>query len=144
LAYRRFQQDKTPLFPLAAQKATEVAMNNASLPALTSVGPNYNLRGNMAYQISPHWFAGGFLSANNSRNYASVNAGFSIHYMFRAQPSAVTAPTGCSRATVCGPSRCHRGFSPHLFLAADRSQKGNRCGARGANLGWIMGCKVIV
>jgi tetratricopeptide (TPR) repeat protein len=89
-----FQQDKTPLFPLAAQKATEVAMNNASLPALTSVGPNYNLRGNMAYQISPHWFAGGFLSANNSRNYASVNAGFSIHYMFRAQPSAVTAPTG--------------------------------------------------
>ncbi len=89
-----FQPDETSLFPLAAQKASEVAMNNASLPALTSVGPNYNLRGTMAYQISPHWFAGGFLSANNSRNYASVSAGFSIHYMFRSQPSAVTAPTG--------------------------------------------------
>ena len=34
-------------------------MNNAALPALTSVGANYNLRGNVAYQISPHWFAGG-------------------------------------------------------------------------------------
>ena len=89
-----FQQDTTPLFPLAAQKANEVALNNAALAALTSVGPNYNLRATAAYQISPHWFAGGFLSANNSRNYASVSAGFSIHYMFRAQPSNVTAPTG--------------------------------------------------
>ena len=89
-----FQQDLTPLFPLAAQKASEIAINNAALPALTSVGANYNLRGNVAYQVSPHWFAGGFLSANNSRNYASVSAGFSIHYMFRAQPSTVTSPTG--------------------------------------------------
>ena len=89
-----FQQDSTPLFPLAAQKASEVAMNNAALPSLTSVGANYNLRGTAAYQIGPHWFAGGFLSANNSRNYAAVSAGFSIHYMFRAQPSTVTAPTG--------------------------------------------------
>ncbi len=89
-----FQQDATSLFPLAAQKASEIAMNNAMLPALTSVGPNYNLRGTAAYQIGPHWFAGGFLSANNSRNYASVSAGFSIHYMFRAQPSTVTSPTG--------------------------------------------------
>jgi tetratricopeptide (TPR) repeat protein len=89
-----FQQDSTPLFPLAAQKASEVAMNNAALPALTSVGANYNLRGTAACQISPHWFAGGFLSANNSRNYAAVSAGFSIHYMFRAQPSTVTSPTG--------------------------------------------------
>jgi tetratricopeptide (TPR) repeat protein len=89
-----FQQELTPLFPLAAQKATEVGLNNAAIPALTSVGPNYNLRSTVAYQIGPHWFAGGFLSANNSRNYASVTAGFSIHYLFRAQPSTVTSPTG--------------------------------------------------
>lgn len=94
LGVQAFQQDTTPLFPLAEQKASEVALNNAALPALTSVGANYNLRGNMAYQISPHWFAGGFLSANNSRNYAAVTAGFSIHYMFRAQPSTATGPTG--------------------------------------------------
>ena len=94
LGVQAFQQDSAPLFPLAAQKASEIGLNNAALPALTSVGPNYNLRGTVSYQIGPHWFAGGFLSANNSRNYATVSAGFSIHYMFRSQPSAVLAPTG--------------------------------------------------
>ena len=94
IGVQAFQQDKTPLYPLAGQKSLEVALNNAELPALTSVGPNYNLRGTAAYQIGPHWFAGGFLSANNSRNYAAVSAGFSIHYTFRAQPSTVTSPTG--------------------------------------------------
>jgi hypothetical protein len=94
LGVQAFQQELTPLFPLAAQKASEVAINNAELPALTSVGPNYNLRGNVAYQIGPHWFAGAFVSANNSRNYETVSVGFSIHYIFRSQPSTVTAPTG--------------------------------------------------
>jgi hypothetical protein len=94
LGVQAFQQDSTPLFPLAAQKASEIGLNNAALPALTSVGPNYNLRGTVSYLIGPHWFAGGFVSANNSRNYATVSAGFSIHYMFRSQPSAVLAPTG--------------------------------------------------
>ena len=94
LGVQAFQQDSAPLFPLPAQKASEIGLNNAALPALTSVGANYNLRGNVSYQIGPHWFAGGFLSANNSRNYATVSAGFSIHYMFRSQPSAVLAPTG--------------------------------------------------
>ena len=73
---------------------TATTVGNLAIPALTSVGPNYDLVGQVAYQISDHWFAGGFLSANNSRNYASVIAGFSIHYMFRSQPSEVTTPTG--------------------------------------------------
>lgn len=94
LGVQAFQQDATPLFPLPGQKAAEIALNNASLPALTSVGANYNLRGNVAYQITPHWFAGGFITGNNSRNYNEVSAGFSIHYMFRAQPATVTTPTG--------------------------------------------------
>jgi len=94
IGIQAFQQDATPLFPLANQKAIEIALSNAVLPALTSVGPNYNFRGNLAYQIGPHWFAGAFMQANNSRNYNSFSAGFSIHYMFRAQPSAVSAPTG--------------------------------------------------
>jgi hypothetical protein len=89
-----FQQSLTPLFPLAAQSAFEIALNNPMLPAKTSVGPNYDLRGQMSYQIGPHWFAGGFFSANNSRGYDSVSAGFSIHYMFRAQPSTADGPTG--------------------------------------------------
>jgi len=75
-------------------KPLQTAMDNASLPAKTSVGPNYDLRGQAAYQISPHWFAGGFLSANNSRNYSTVSVGFSVRFLFRAQPSTVAGPTG--------------------------------------------------
>lgn len=94
IGVQAFQQDATPLFPLPAQKASEIALNNAMLPALTSVGANYDLRATAAYQLTPHWFAGGFLTGNNSRNYNEVSAGFSIHYMFRAQPATVTTPTG--------------------------------------------------
>jgi hypothetical protein len=89
-----FQEDLTPLWPLAVDKALETAMNNAMLPAKTSVGPNYDLRGQAAYQISPHWFAGGFFGANNSRNYTSVSTGFYVRYLFRAQPSTAAGPTG--------------------------------------------------
>jgi len=94
LGVQAFQQDLTPLFPLAGQKATEIALNNAALPALTSVGANYDIRADVSYQISPHWFAEGFLGGNNARNYNSASVGFGIHYLFRTQPSAVTAPTG--------------------------------------------------
>jgi tetratricopeptide (TPR) repeat protein len=94
LGVQGFQENLTKLFPLAAQSASEIALNNPMLPAKTSVGPNYDLRSQVAYQIGPHWFAGGFFAANNSRGYNSVSAGFSIHYMFRAQPSTAAGPTG--------------------------------------------------
>jgi len=94
LGVQAFQEDKTPLWPLAIDNALEVATNNAALPAKTSVGPNYDLRAQMAYQIGPHWFVGGFFGANNSRDYSSVTAGFSVRYLFRAQPSTVAGPTG--------------------------------------------------
>lgn len=94
LGVQAFQENRTPLFPLAADKALQTAQNNPMLPDFTSVGANYDLRGQVSYQISPHWFAGGFFSANNTRNYTSASAGFSVRYMFRAQPSTVTTPTG--------------------------------------------------
>jgi tetratricopeptide (TPR) repeat protein len=94
LGVQAFQEDAAPLWPLAVDKALETAMNNAMLPAKTSVGANYDVRSQVSYQIGPHWFAEGFVGANNSRNYSAVNAGFSIHYMFRAQPSTSTTPTG--------------------------------------------------
>ncbi len=94
LGVQAFQENLTPLWPLAVDKSLETSQSNAMLPAKTSVGPNYDLRTHMAYQISPHWFAGGFFGANNSRNYESVSAGFFVRYMFRAQPSTATTPTG--------------------------------------------------
>jgi hypothetical protein len=89
-----FSEDVTPLWPLAVDKATETGQNNPMLPAKTSVGPNYDLRGQAAYQISPHWVAGGFFGANNTRNYSSVSTGFYVRYLFRAQPATANGPTG--------------------------------------------------
>jgi hypothetical protein len=89
-----FQENKTPLWPLAADKALEASQNNPMLPDFTSVGPNYDLRGQIGYLISPHWFAGGFIAANNTRNYSSASAGFYVRYMFRSQPSTASGPTG--------------------------------------------------
>ena len=94
LGVQAFQEALTPLWPLAVDQALETALSSPMLPAKTSVGPNYDLRSQVSYQIGPHWFAGGFIGANNSRNYSSVNAGFSIHYMFRTQPSTAAGPTG--------------------------------------------------
>ncbi len=101
LGIQAFNDNQAPLFPL--DKSLEVGstvlvgtapVGNLAIPALTSVGPNYDLIGQAAYQISDHWFVGGFLTGNNSRNYTSLSAGFSVHYMFRSQPSTVAGPTG--------------------------------------------------
>jgi len=89
-----FQEDSAPLWPLAGDKALETSQNNPMLPNVTSVSANYDLRSQVAYQIGPHWFAGGYLSANNTRNYSYVSVGFFVRYMFREQPSTATAPTG--------------------------------------------------
>jgi tetratricopeptide (TPR) repeat protein len=89
-----FQQGAEPLWPLPAQKALETSQNNPLLPALTSVSANYDLRGEAAYQVSPHWFAGGYFAANDTLNYNEASVGFFVRFLFREQPSTATAPTG--------------------------------------------------
>jgi tetratricopeptide (TPR) repeat protein len=94
LGLRAFQQDSARLWPLAAQKALEASQGNPMLPAVTSVGPSYDLKSEAAYQISPHMFAGFNVAANNARDYNFSSFGFFIRFTFREQPSAVAAPTG--------------------------------------------------
>jgi hypothetical protein len=94
LGVQAYQENSTPLWPLAQNKPLETSQNNPMLPDLTSVSANYDLRSQVAYQISPHWFAGGYLSANNTRGYNFVSVGFFVRFMFREQPSTATAPTG--------------------------------------------------
>jgi hypothetical protein len=102
LGVQAFQENATPLFPTSISSdentisatSGSVTYSNLTLPAKTSVGPNYDLRSQVAYQIGPHWFAGGFFGANNSRNYSAVSTGFYVRYLFREQPSTVTTPTG--------------------------------------------------
>ncbi len=94
IGVQAFEQGQTPLWPLAADKPLESSQNNPQIPALTDVSANYDLNSEYAYQITPHWFAGGYLGANNTRNYSFASVGFFLRYMFRAQPSTATAPTG--------------------------------------------------
>jgi len=105
LGVQAFQENTTPLYPQVNPPFSYensitytipggATYGDLSLPAMTSVGPNYDVRAQTAYQINSHWFAGGFLSANNSRNYAAVSAGFYVRFLFREQPSAVAGPTG--------------------------------------------------
>jgi tetratricopeptide (TPR) repeat protein len=98
-----FSENKEPLFPL--DSAIEIGYSNPSLPALTSVGANYDLRGQAAYAVSDHWFVGGFASANNSRDYTTGSAGFSVRYLFRSQPSTVAGPTGLFQTDDAHPLR---------------------------------------
>jgi tetratricopeptide (TPR) repeat protein len=94
LGVQAFQEDSTSLWPLVADKALETSQNNPMLPNVTSISGNYDLRSQVAYQINPHWFAGGYFSANNSRDFSNVSVGFFVRYMFRSQPSNVDSPTG--------------------------------------------------
>jgi len=89
-----FQENSAPLWPLAGDKPLEIAQNNPRLPDVTTVSGNYDVRSQVAYQFSPHWFVGGYLAANNSRDYTSTSVGFFVRFMFREQPSTATNPTG--------------------------------------------------
>jgi cellulose synthase operon protein C len=94
LGVQAFQEDSTPLWPLAGDKPLEVSQNNPMLPNVTSVSPNYDFHSQVAYQIHTHWFTGAYFAANNTRNYSYASVGFFVRYTFREQPSAVAAPTG--------------------------------------------------
>jgi tetratricopeptide (TPR) repeat protein len=89
-----FQEDSAPLWPLAADKPLETAQNNPMLPNITTVSGNYDVRSQIAYQFSPHWFVGGYIAANNSRDFTYTSVGFFVRFMFREQPSTATTPTG--------------------------------------------------
>lgn len=94
LGVQAFQEDSTPLWPLAGDKPLETSQNNPMLPNVTSVSANYDFHSQVAYQIHTHWFAGAYFAANNTRNYSYASVGFFVRYTFREQPSTATTPTG--------------------------------------------------
>ncbi len=63
-------------------------------PINSNTGANYGFNSEAAYRITEHWYAGGFLSANNTNNYNSVTGGFFVRYLFRPQFGTDDYPTG--------------------------------------------------
>ena len=88
-----FQENSTPYYPL--DPTLQYARNNPYYPENTSVSANYSFQGEGAYAIAEHWYVGGFLSFNNTRDYASNRGGFYVRYLFRPQPMLEEdGPTG--------------------------------------------------
>ncbi len=93
LGVQAFSEDSAAYFPL--DLATQIAEGNPYYTQRTSVGANYNFESEASYAIADRWFVGGFLDANNSRDYASDKGGFFVRYLFRPQPAQAEAgPTG--------------------------------------------------
>jgi tetratricopeptide (TPR) repeat protein len=63
-------------------------------PVNSNTGGNYSINTEGAYRVGDHWYAGGFLSANNTNNYNTVTGGFFVRYLFRPQITVDDTPTG--------------------------------------------------
>ena len=111
LGVQTFQEDSQIYFPLdrGLQSTFSSNANGANLPCTTAqlaartciglpnnsnTGGNYSINAEGAYRIADHWYAGGFLSANNTNNYNTVTGGFFVRYLFRPQIGADEYPTG--------------------------------------------------
>ena len=93
LGVQAFSEDSAAYFPL--DLATQIAEGNPYYTQRTSVSANYNFESEASYAIADRWFVGGFLDANNARDYASDKGGFFVRYLFRPQPAQAEAgPTG--------------------------------------------------
>jgi hypothetical protein len=88
-----FQQDSVPFFPLD-YSTLELPNNSPSYSAQSVVSGNYDFKGEVSYHLSDHWFAGGFLSLNNTRDYNSQVAGFFVRWMTKPQVESDAGPTG--------------------------------------------------
>ena len=103
LGVQTFQEASQNFFPLDASLQNTVACtlvqqvtrSSACVnPVNSNTGGNYSINMEGAYRIADHWFAGGFLSANNTNNYNTVTGGFFIRYLFRRQFGNEEYPTG--------------------------------------------------
>ncbi len=86
-----FQEDSQIFFPLDRGIQTGF---NYTYPTNSNTGGNYSVNAEGAYRLYDHWFAGGFLTANNTNNYNTVTGGFFVRYLFRKQPGTDEYPTG--------------------------------------------------
>ncbi len=92
LGVQAFQQDKAPFFPLDVPLQT--ASGNPFTPITTDAGANYSIDSEGSYRIADHWYAGAFVSGNNTNNYNTVSGGFFVRYLFRSLQGTEDYPTG--------------------------------------------------
>jgi cellulose synthase operon protein C len=87
-----FQENSEPWYPLDPR--LQAAAGDPLEPVHSSVGANYDLQTELAYRLQDHWYVGGFLDFNNTRDYVSQSGGFFVRYLFRPQPDFDAGPIG--------------------------------------------------
>ena len=88
---RRIHRHTFPLDPVY-----QAAQGNPTYPERTSVGGNYNLEAEGSYAIADHWYVGGYMDFNNSRDYASDKVGFFVRFV--SPPAAHGSGNRANRA----------------------------------------------
>ncbi len=83
LGAQHFQEDASPYFPTLP---VFQGLGGSMYPQLASTGANYSLNVRVAYQLTPRWFLGAWVDANNARNYNSQGAGFYLRYSMENRP----------------------------------------------------------
>lgn len=84
--------DLRPVLPITP--VPPAPFSNPSYPAQSVVGSNYDLHAEISDHVVDRWYIGGFLSLNNTRDYANQTVGFFIRYMQRPQDLNEGEPTG--------------------------------------------------
>ena len=92
IGVQTFQEDSAAYYPL--DRPLQLGSGNAYYGQNSDTGFNYSLNTEGSYRIADHWYVGGFASANNSRNYNTVNGGFFVRYLFKQQVPTEDYPTG--------------------------------------------------
>jgi tetratricopeptide (TPR) repeat protein len=91
IGVQAFQESSTPYYPFGLPPGLT---SNPSYAAKSVVGGNYDLHAEVAQHVIDRWYIGGFVSLNNTRNYASQTAGFFIRYISRPQLTGDDSQTG--------------------------------------------------
>jgi hypothetical protein len=92
IGVQTFQQASAPYYPL--DRPLQTGSGNATYPQTSDTSVNYSLNTEGSYRFADHWYVGGFLTANNTRNYNMVSGGFFVRFLFKPQYPTESYPTG--------------------------------------------------
>jgi Cellulose synthase operon protein C C-terminus (BCSC_C) len=78
-------QDASPFYPVLPSLGT---VTQGIYASNSSTSPNYDADIRMGYRIAPHVYLDTFATANNSRNYYTQSAGFSLRFTLDPIPTS--------------------------------------------------------
>jgi tetratricopeptide (TPR) repeat protein len=106
IGVQSFQEDNQIYFPLdptlqntyvasSCTTAQQIATRTCGqMPVNSNTSMNFSFDTKVSYRVTEHWYVGGFISANNTNNYNTVQGGFFGRYVFKPQYPTVDYPTG--------------------------------------------------